>query len=32
MYLHGMSTGDFTPALAEFFGSGAGLSASVITR
>src|SRR3954447_19383141 len=29
MYLHGMSTGDFTPALAEFFGSGAGLSASV---
>jgi putative transposase len=32
MYLHGMSTGDFAPALAEFFGSGAGLSASVITR
>ncbi len=32
MYLHGMSTGDFTPALSEFFGSGAGLSASVITR
>ncbi len=32
MYLHGMSSGDFTPALSEFFGSGAGLSASVITR
>ena len=32
MYLHGMSTGDFVPALAEFFGTGAGLSASVITR
>ncbi len=26
MYLHGMSTGDFAPALSEFFGSGAGLS------
>jgi putative transposase len=32
MYLHGMSSGDFTPALSEFFGSDAGLSASVITR
>lgn len=32
MYLHGMSTGDFAPALAGFFGSAAGLSASVITR
>ena len=32
MYLHGMSTGDFAPALAEFFGTGAGLSPSVITR
>src|SRR5262249_55216513 len=32
LYLHGMSSGDFAPALAEFFGSGAGLSASVITR
>ena len=29
MYLHGMSTGDFAPALGEFFGSEAGLSASV---
>lgn len=32
MYLHGMSTGDFAPALSGFFGSAAGLSASVITR
>lgn len=32
MYLHGMSSGDFAPALREFFGSAAGLSASVITR
>jgi putative transposase len=32
MYLHGMSSKDFAPALEEFFGSAAGLSASVITR
>jgi transposase-like protein len=32
LYLHGMSSGDFVPALEEFFGSAAGLSASVITR
>ncbi len=32
MYLHGLSSGDFAPALEEFFGSAAGLSASVITR
>ena len=32
MYLHGMSSGDFVPALSEFFGSAAGLSASVVTR
>ncbi|MEZ5266982.1 MAG: IS256 family transposase [Acidimicrobiales bacterium] len=32
MYLHGMSSGDFAPALEGFFGSAAGLSASVITR
>jgi transposase-like protein len=32
LYLHGLSTGDFAPALEEFFGSAAGLSASVITR
>jgi len=32
MYLHGMSSGDFAPALGEFFGTDAGLSPSVITR
>jgi putative transposase len=32
LYLHGLSTGDFVPALEAFFGSGAGLSAAVITR
>lgn len=32
LYLHGMSSGDFAPALTGFFGSAAGLSASVITR
>ena len=32
IYLHGMSSGDFVPALEEFFGSAAGLSASVVTR
>jgi putative transposase len=32
LYLHGLSTGDFAPALAGFFGSAAGLSASVIGR
>ena len=32
LYLHGLSTGDFGPALGQFLGSSAGLSASVITR
>ncbi|MCA1606703.1 MAG: IS256 family transposase [Acidobacteria bacterium] len=32
LYLHGLSSGDFVPALEEFFGSQAGLSASTITR
>jgi transposase-like protein len=32
LYLHGLSSGDFVPALGEFLGSSAGLSASVITR
>jgi putative transposase len=32
LYLHGLSTGDFVPALEGFFGSAAGLSAAVITR
>jgi transposase-like protein len=32
LYLRGLSTGDFAPALAEFFGSKAGLSASTVNR
>ncbi|MGE3658026.1 MAG: IS256 family transposase [Mycolicibacterium sp.] len=32
LYLHGLSSGDFTAALEQFLGSGAGLSASTITR
>jgi putative transposase len=32
LYLHGLSTGDFAPALEAFFGSAAGLSAAAITR
>ncbi|SHJ44788.1 Transposase (or an inactivated derivative) [Tessaracoccus bendigoensis DSM 12906] len=32
LYLHGLSTGDFAPALEQFLGSGAGLSAATITR
>ena len=32
LYLHGLSSKDFVPALEQFFGSGAGLSASAITR
>ena len=32
LYLYGLSSGDFAPALEEFFGAAAGLSASVITR
>jgi transposase-like protein len=32
LYLHGLSTGDFVPALGQFLGSSAGLSASVITK
>jgi putative transposase len=32
LYLHGLSTGDFVPALAGFFGSSAGLSAAAIDR
>jgi putative transposase len=31
-YLHGMSSGDFVPALEQFLGTAAGLSASTITR
>jgi len=32
LYLRGLSTGDFAPALGEFFGSAAGLSASTVSR
>ena len=30
LYLHGLSTGDFVPALEGFFGSAAGLSAAAV--
>jgi transposase-like protein len=32
LYLHGLSSRDFVPALEQFLGSSAGLSASAITR
>ena len=32
LYLHGLSSGDFMPALEEFFGTDSGLSAATITR
>jgi transposase-like protein len=32
LYLHGLSTGDFAPALEGFFGSAAGLSAAAVGR
>ena len=32
LYLHGLSTSDFAPALERFLGSDAGLSAATITR
>jgi len=32
LYLHGLSSGDFVPALGQFLGSSSGLSASVVTR
>jgi putative transposase len=32
LYLHGMSSLDFGPALEQFLGTGAGLSAATITR
>jgi transposase-like protein len=32
LYLHGLSTGDFGPALEQFLGSGTGLSSASITR
>jgi putative transposase len=32
LYLHGLSSGDFAPALREFFGTEAGLSPASVTR
>ncbi|MDN5745412.1 MAG: IS256 family transposase, partial [Nocardioidaceae bacterium] len=32
LYLHGLSSNDFAPALTQFLGSSAGLSVSTITR
>ena len=32
LYLHGLSSGDFVPALEQFLGSAKGLSASTITK
>ena len=32
LYLHGLSTSDFAPALEQFLGTGSGLSAATITR
>ena len=32
LYLHGLSSGDFLPALGQFLGSTVGLSAPVITK
>jgi transposase-like protein len=32
LYLHGLSCGDFVPALGQFLGSAKGLSAAVITK
>jgi hypothetical protein len=32
LYLHGLSSGDFVPALGQFVGSAKGLSGPVITK
>ncbi|MGX4690173.1 IS256 family transposase [Streptomyces sp. JNUCC 63] len=32
LYLHGLSSGDFVPALEQFLGSAAGLSAATVNR
>jgi transposase-like protein len=32
LYLHGLSSGDFVPALGQFLGSSKGLSAAVVTK
>ena len=32
LYLHGLSTGDFVPALEQFLGGTVGLSPAIVTR
>jgi putative transposase len=32
LYLHGLSTGDFVPAIEQFLGSAAGLSSATVSR
>ncbi|MGW5929849.1 IS256 family transposase [Streptomyces anulatus] len=32
LYLHGLSSGDFVPAMEQFLGSAAGLSSATVTR
>jgi hypothetical protein len=32
LYLHGLSIGDFAPALGQFLGSSAGRSSSVVRK
>jgi transposase-like protein len=32
LYLHGLSSGDFVPALGQFLGTGKGLSAATVTK
>ena len=32
LYLHGLSAGDFVPALGQFLGTGVGLSSSTVTK
>jgi hypothetical protein len=32
LYLHGLSSGDFVPALEQFLGGSAGLSSASVTR
>lgn len=32
LYLHGLSSGDFVPAMEQFLGSSAGLSPTTVTR
>lgn len=32
LYLHGLSSGDFVPALGQFLGSTKGLSSAMVTK